>query len=267
MATTDIEQIASVDRELAGVRVRNVRKQKQRQQQLSVFRRRARHSAYLFFILLFAAAGAADLYSFVKDAIETIPYIGWIIGIASSIFTSICIGVPMYFAQKRVKKMNEETARIADANQLLRGDLDREFKRLRPAMVASGQDSVIQKTDPATIGRSLDFVSYKARIILNILIVQLLEAIPILDLGPWQIVKVTQVFIHQQREFRQARNQILGYQMLDRRLGLLEGFERDYLEAILSGLISELTAAEQEQYIGIPQRQISGQLTDVVPVA
>ncbi|HUO75899.1 MAG TPA: hypothetical protein VMU12_03230 [Candidatus Paceibacterota bacterium] len=265
--------LAALDQQVVQVRQRNIQRQKQRRQQLMTFRRRARHTAYVFLGLLLIAAGLADLLSIVKDAVEAVPVIGWIIGIAASVFTALCVGIPMYFAQQRVKRMNEETARIAQANRILRRDLDQQFRRLRSTMQSSGQANLIQRTDPSTMGKGADFVVYKARILMNIAIVELLESVPIIDLGPWQIAKVVQVIFHQQKEFRQARAQMLAYQILDQRITLLERFEREYLEAQLSAAVINAVAAEQDaidreqRLIGRAQRQqVTNPVTDIVPV-
>lgn len=262
--------IAALDRQLVRVRQRNVEQQKQRQQQLATFKRRARHTAYVLLGLLLLAAGLADLSSVIKDAVEAIPVIGWIIGVAASFFTAVCVGLPTYFARRRIQKMNAETKNIARANDSLEKTLERELARLRPALQTTGQISTLRSLE---LRQGPKFDAFKARMFLNIAIVQLLEAIPIVDLLPMQMAEVFYVIVQQQREFRQARNHILWYQQIDAQLRLLETFEREYLEAQLSAAVIQAIQAEQEaidreqrELTRTERRRPTNPVTDIIPV-
>jgi len=233
----------------------------QRKKTLRRLARRVAHTSYIIFFVVFIIAGLMDLVGLLKLSVEAIPYLGAIVGFIANVITTpitlVCVTVPMILAQYRVRRINENTKRVQQYTVQLSNQAAQFHKDMLPVMREMRRPYLAAITDPHGMGGVGEFVKYRSRILLNNLLVLILESIPYVDAGPWQTLKVWRVYVHQQKEFRQARIMLLGAQAISQRVEILERFYLEYVEfAFYRNLAREVGVEDQIQ----PRRPLSERL-------
>jgi hypothetical protein len=124
--------------------------------------------------------------------------------------------------------------------------------------MATRNAALWRATDPARSSGFRGFVVHKGRVLLNSLIAQLADSIPLVDLLPIELGNVLRIFWQQQKEFRIARNLLLEYQSLSEKLGRLEQFEIEYTARVIAAALQVYARSQQrstQRRAPAPQRQ------------
>ena len=227
-STTSAPLIEQVARRVQSLNSRYGQAQRTRAQHVVDWRKRIKHTAYVMFFLVIMVALGLDLINWLKDAIEAIPYIGWVIGILVSLVRGLIFLPLVYLIRRRTKKIVDTGHDISQQLPVVRRQLTVMRQRLRPAMQASKNMALWHATTPDR--RTLrEFVKFGIRHKIDNLLIQLADSIPLVDLLPVETANVVRLFWEQQSAYRRAHSILLDYQQDSERLARLERFEIEYL--------------------------------------
>lgn len=234
LAISPTTSATAIAKRYENVQKANAKSQADRARDFAKLSRRVAHTSYIVFFIIFAIAGLMDLLGLLKLAVEAVPFLGTFVGVLVNIVTFpvvlLCVTLPIIYVQYRIKRINSSTKDVHEYGEKLQAEAGKLHGALRPLMLEMRRPYLVIATQAIGSGGVGEFVRYQSRIWLNNLFVLALESIPYIDAGPWQLLKIWRVFVHQQKEFRLARLQMLEARAIESRITMMERFYLEYLE-------------------------------------
>lgn len=267
---------AQLNRQLLQEQAAHRTVQEKRRERIAALAKRIKPTVAVFFFGVLAIAAAFDLFEFVKDdiaaAIGAIPAVGWVVGIlvfaAVAALKFVLISTPSYFIARKVKTTSEAAQQIRDYAQTLHKEHGQLVGKMFAYARASNQMGRWQNGRDAWSATGIkNFVLYESRIVLNTLIVQLLESVPLVDVGPWATLRLIKLYIDQQKQYRQGKAWVARCQLVVSKMDTLAQIEFVFLARQLRLLrlrLLRLTVARQLP--GTLGRRTAGTLARQEPV-
>ncbi len=213
----------------------------------------------LAFIMIFliVTAGIVDSIDLVKEMIAEIPYVGWIINGILGIIRLASLGVISFFVARKVEKISRSGEKLVTYGKELYRQAKAGFQRVAPLAYELDWTSRLPPSNPDSEFASLkQFVLYEGRIVLNQLLVQFFESLPLADLAPSQTTRLIKIYRDQQLEYRKAKAALATCQLLINKMGVQDKIELDYIafyillaQQMLSQAAQSLSAEQQEEFI------------------